>query len=93
MSKNLTDCFPDVVSAKKKHVTPGNPQATDADRLLMDVDVQPVNDMSSACEDKRQDVDHFFHTAINKVVKGKSKKYRLCKLCLYVHASTFYQVY
>src|SRR5260370_42665176 len=31
-----------VISAKKKKATLGNPQAVDADGLLMDVDVQPV---------------------------------------------------
>ena len=37
---------------KKKSVTLGNPQVTDADGLLIDVDVQLVNDNPSTCEDK-----------------------------------------
>lgn len=40
------------VSGKKKSVTLGNPQATDADGLLIDVDVQPVSNNPSAREDK-----------------------------------------
>jgi hypothetical protein len=45
------------------------------------VDVQAVDDSSSTREDKRLDVNHFFRTAIIKEVKGKSKKYRTCKIC------------
>ena len=47
----------------------------------MDVDVQLVDDSPPTREDKRQDVDNFFHTAIVRDVNGKSKKYRDCKLC------------
>jgi hypothetical protein len=53
----------------------------DAANLLIDVDVQPLDDNTSAREDKRQDVDNFFHTAVAKDVNGKSKKYCTCKLC------------
>ena len=70
-----------VVLGKKKIATLGNPQATDVDGLLVDVDVQSINDNPSTCEDKRQDVDHFFDTTVVKDVNGKSKKYRTCKLC------------
>jgi hypothetical protein len=66
---------------KKKSATLGNPQATDADGLLIDVDVQLVNDNPSTREDKQQDVDHFFRPAVVKDVNGKSKKLRACKLC------------
>jgi hypothetical protein len=74
-------CFFGIVLGKKKSTTLGNPQATDVEGLLVDVDVQSINESPSTREDKRQDVDHFFHTAVIKVVNGKSKKYRLCKLC------------
>ncbi|KAI9459816.1 hypothetical protein F5148DRAFT_1150803 [Russula earlei] len=57
----------------KKSVTLGNPQAINADGLLMDVDVQPVNDSSSMHEDKHQDVNNFFQMAVVKEVNGKSK--------------------
>ncbi len=90
---NLTDYLSDFVPAKKKSVTLGNPQAIDTDGLLMDVDVQLVNNSSSVCEDKRQDVDRFFHTTIVKEVNGKSKKYRTCKICPWVFASRFCLVY
>jgi hypothetical protein len=66
---------------KKKTATLGNPQAVDEDGLLVDVDVQQVNDHPSTREDKRQDVDQFFHPSVVKDVNGKSKKYRTCKLC------------
>jgi len=79
---NLTDYLSDFIPAKKKSVTLGNPQAINADGLLMDIDVQLVNNSSSAHEDKHQDINHFFHTAIVKEVNGKSKKYRTCKICL-----------
>jgi hypothetical protein len=56
--------------------------ATDADGLLLDVDVQRIDENPAPTrEDKRQDVDQFFHTAIERDVNGKSKKYRACKLC------------
>ena len=66
---------------KKKMATLGNPQAVDADGLLVDMDVQQVNDNPTMCEDKRQDVNQFFHPSVIKDVNGKSKKYRMCKLC------------
>jgi hypothetical protein len=40
------------VLGKKESTTLGNPQATDANGLLIDVDIQPVNDNPSTCEDK-----------------------------------------
>jgi hypothetical protein len=68
--------------AKRKSSTLGNPLDTDADGLLVDVDVQSINDgVPSMREDKRQDVDRFFHVAIVQMIKGKSKKYRTCRLC------------
>ena len=71
------------ILGKKKSATLGNLQATDADSLLVDVDVQlVVNDSLPTHEDKRQDVDHYFHAAVIKDVNGKSKKYCSCKLCL-----------
>jgi hypothetical protein len=66
---------------KKKSATLGNPQVTNADSLLINVDVQLVNDNPSMCEDKQQDVDHFFRPAVVKDMNGKSKKFRACKLC------------
>jgi hypothetical protein len=74
-----TDPF-DVIGGNKC-ATLGNPVAVDADGLLVDVDVQSINDNPPTREDKRQDVDYFFRTAVVKDVNGKSKKYRACKLC------------
>jgi hypothetical protein len=67
---------------KKKGATLGNPQAVNVDGLLADVEVQDVDDNPSTCEDKCQDVNHFFCTIVVKKVNGKSKKYCKCKLCL-----------
>jgi hypothetical protein len=78
----LNSFLSDVVSGKKKSTTLGNPQAIDADGLLMNADVQLVNDHSSTREDKRQDVDQFFRTACVKEVNGVSKRYCMCKICL-----------
>jgi hypothetical protein len=61
--------------------TLGNPTAVDSDGLLMDVDVQGLDDVPVTREDKRRDVDNFFHPAISKVINGKTKRYCLCKLC------------
>lgn len=71
-----------IFTGKNARATIGNPTAVDADGLLMDVDVQSVEDNQPAREDKTQDVDQFFYTAVMRDVNGKSKKYRTCKLCL-----------
>lgn len=55
----------------------------------MDLDVQAVDDNPSTREDKRQDVDHFFRAAVIKEVNTKLKKYRSCKICPCVLASTY----
>ncbi|KAI9511807.1 hypothetical protein F5148DRAFT_1146538 [Russula earlei] len=68
-----------MAQAKRKSVTLGNPHVTDANGLLIDVDVQFINNNTSTCEDKRQDVDHFIRPAVDKDVNGKAKK--ACKLC------------
>jgi hypothetical protein len=77
MNHDVLMFFPD----KTNRATLSNPVAVDADGLLMDVDVQPINDSPLTREDKRQDVDHFFTVAVVRDVNGKSKKYRACKLC------------
>lgn len=61
--------------------TLGNPVAVDDDGLLVDVDVQVVDDIRTTRADKRQDVDEFFLAATFSDMKGKSRKYRLCKIC------------
>jgi hypothetical protein len=79
-SVDLTAYFSHVIPGKKR-ATLGNPQAIDADGLLLDVDVQSVTDNPSTREDKRQDTDHFFRAAFIKVVNGKEKRYRQCRIC------------
>src|SRR5271156_3103652 len=49
----------------------GNPKDVDDEGLLMDVDVQPIEDVPSH-EDKRRDVDHFFQSPVEKTINGKS---------------------
>ena len=74
------------VNAKKKGPsgTLGNPVTVDDDGLLVDVDIQEI-DIDDAPrttrEDKRQDVDRFFLGARIRDMNGKSRKYRLCKIC------------
>jgi hypothetical protein len=79
-----SDHVPDtsICIAEKNRGTLGNPTAVDTDGLLVDVDVQALDvNIPSNREDKRQDVDQFFDTAVIKDVKGKSKKYCTCKIC------------
>ena len=71
-----------IFTGKNKCTIIGNPIAVDADSLLMDVDIQSIEDNLPTCEDKTQDIDQFFHTAIMKDVNGTSKKYCACKLCV-----------
>lgn len=76
----------DVAEKTKRPSAPGgtlgNPLAVDDDGLLIDVDVQSVDDDHRPTRgEKRQDVDHFFQDAIFKDMKGKSRKYRLCRIC------------
>jgi hypothetical protein len=69
---------------KARRGTLGNPVDIDDDGLLVDVDVQSVDDdhrVTVTRVDKRQDVDQFFLGAVFKDMNGKSKKYRLCKIC------------
>jgi len=70
--------------AKKKCTTLGNPTATDSDGFLLDVEVQSGSNggLSESREDKRRDVDQFFHPPVLREVKGRSKKYCICKICL-----------
>ena len=72
--------------AKKKRATAatlGNPTATDADGFLEDIDVQAVDEgvKGPSREDRRRDVDNFFHPNTVRIVNGKGKTYRVCKVC------------
>ncbi|KAG6858716.1 hypothetical protein C0995_014485 [Termitomyces sp. Mi166 len=67
---------------KKKHVSLGNPTAVGDDGFLADINVQPINEEIEMCEDKRRDIDQFFHQPVTKEVSGKQKKYCICKVCL-----------
>jgi hypothetical protein len=71
-----------IIVAKKKHNSLGNPVAVDEEGLLLDVDVQLADKNPSTCEDKRRDVDQFFHASVEKEIGGKKKRQCVCKLCL-----------
>lgn len=60
----------------------GNPVEIDGNGLLIDVDVQQIDDSKQSCEDKRCDINEFFHPAFVKEIQGLMKKYSTCKLCL-----------
>ncbi|KAG6863128.1 hypothetical protein C0993_012772 [Termitomyces sp. T159_Od127] len=69
------------VPSKKPRVSLGNPTAVGDNGLLADIDVQTINDEKATREDKRRDIDQFFHQPITKEVGGKEKKYCICKVC------------
>ncbi|KAG6804686.1 hypothetical protein H0H92_003285, partial [Tricholoma furcatifolium] len=65
---------------KKARTSLANPTATANDGLLADLEVQEIAETETR-EDKRRDVDHFFHLPMIKEVNGKQKKYCRCKIC------------
>jgi hypothetical protein len=73
-----------IVADKKARASLGNPAEINSDGFLMDMVVQPVDEDTPTHEDKRRDINQFFHPAVLKDVNGKMKKYSSCKLCLYV---------
>jgi hypothetical protein len=79
----------DIHIAKKKRNTLGNPTATDGNGILADIDVQEIDDGEAGTtrEEKRRDVDRFFHPVNTRIINGKNKRYRTCKLCPYVSGS------
>ncbi|KAG6869575.1 hypothetical protein C0993_006788, partial [Termitomyces sp. T159_Od127] len=57
-------------------VSLGNPMALGNDGFLADIDVQLIRDEepeAELCEDKRHDIDQFFHQPVTKEIKGKEK--------------------
>lgn len=71
-----------IVIAKKKHGSLGNLAAVDDEGSLLDVEVQQTDKDPSTREDKRHNVDQFFHTLVEKDIGGKKKMLCACKLCL-----------
>ena len=53
----------------------------DDEGLLLDVDIQPIDKDPPTREDKRRDVDQFFHASVEKESGGKKRKHCVCKLC------------
>jgi hypothetical protein len=47
----------------------------------LDVDVQLADKDPPMHEDKRRDVDQFFHILVEKEIGGKKRKQCTCKLC------------
>jgi hypothetical protein len=70
-----------IVVAKKKRGSLGNPVAVDEEGLLLDVEVQQTDKDPPTHEDKRRDVDQFFHAPVEKEIDGKKKCVCACKLC------------
>lgn len=70
---------------KKQRATLSNPDATDSDGFLQDIDIQSIaEDTTKSRDDCTQDIKEFFHPTFEKIINGKSKKYHICKKCLYV---------
>ena len=76
----------DLCLATKPRASLRNPTEKDNNGFLVDVDVQPIdiNSLALSCEDKRQDIDHFFSSPFEVTVDGKTKKYCRCEHCPYV---------
>ena len=69
--------------AKKTHTStaPNEPEALDANGILADIDVQPIDDTSSLNAGKL-DIDQFFGAPIDATGRnGVKKEHRKCKLC------------
>ena len=69
-----------IVAAKKTRKSLGNPIDVDSNGLLIDIDIQPIDDSRQSFEDKRRDINEFFHPAVVKIINGRAKKYSTCKL-------------
>jgi hypothetical protein len=72
-------------------VSLGNPVDVDKDGLLVDIEVHPIEEDPPA-QDKRRDIDQFFHPAVLKSIGDKIKKYSMCKLCPYVYYSPIFHL-
>ena len=79
------------IAKKKKCTTLGNPTVTDADGLLLDVNVQEISDGGQTCKEKWWDVEQFFHPAVVKLVNGKQKSTVLASFAHFgSHLTTVY---
>jgi hypothetical protein len=73
-------------TAKRPRPSNGNPSELDEEGFLKDLNVQSPKDATPTREDKRRDVDMFFHPPVDKSINGTTKKYCVCKVCPYVHS-------
>jgi hypothetical protein len=72
------------IAAKKTHTLLGNPTEKDDEGFLVDIDVQQAVVDAPTREEKRRDIDHFFHLPVSKIINGKAKYFYCCKVCPYV---------
>ena len=69
------------VAAKRPRPSLINSMEKDSDGLFM---VQPIDHDTPSTSNKRRDMDNFFSQPVITEEKGKTKKHRVCKLCLYI---------
>ena len=80
-----------MIIGKTQHTSLGNPDATDSDGFLIDIDVQSIaEDNTKSREDRTQDIKEFFYPSFDKIIQGRTKKYRKCKKCLWVSFNIAY---
>ncbi|KAG6893926.1 hypothetical protein C0993_012693, partial [Termitomyces sp. T159_Od127] len=69
------------VPLKKLRISLGNPTAVGNDGFLADINIQPIEEEKEKREDKRRDVNHFFHEPSVRQLNGKEKSCCVCKIC------------
>ena len=74
-----------IVAKQHQHTSLANPVEKNDDRLLINIDVQPIDDdPSSSASNKWQDINNFFSQPVITEENGKMKKHCACTLCPYV---------
>ena len=72
-----------LLAKKPQQSVQSEPEATDENGILLDIDVQSVTDSGSAREVKTADLDKFFRIAYEcEGANGKVKKHQKCKACV-----------
>ncbi|KAG6888671.1 hypothetical protein C0992_007878 [Termitomyces sp. T32_za158] len=65
----------DDTPVKKARISLGNPTAMDDNGYLVDINVQSIVEEQELREDKRRDIDWFFHQPIMKEINGRQKNF------------------
>ena len=72
-----------LLAKKPQQSVQSEPEATDENGILLDIDIQSVTDSGSAREVKTADLDKSFGIAYEcEGANGKVKKHRKCKVCV-----------